>query len=144
MPIAQPKPTRVTPKQNIYLKLLAEHPMRSIELAKKAGVRRAQANYALNNLRAKGLVTTEPTGMRGGSYFYSLSKPYEEMDITITNNRGRKEEVPDVEILYAAILRNGNMTGQGLKAQFHKVFPDRVVGNISNIIMTARQRKLCL
>jgi len=55
----------------------------------------------------------------------------------------RGEPVSDAEILYAAILRNGNMTGQQLIAQFRKVFPEREKYGIKNIVHKARDQKLC-
>lgn len=54
-----------------------------------------------------------------------------------------KKPVPDIEILYAAILRNGNMTGQQLTTQFNKVFPDRNVYGVKNIVLKARVQGLC-
>ena len=55
----------------------------------------------------------------------------------------RRRSVSDSEILYAAILRNGNMTGQQLTTQFRKVFPERGIYGIKNIVHKARVQKLC-
>jgi hypothetical protein len=54
-----------------------------------------------------------------------------------------KSPVSDGEIFYAAILRNGNMTGQQLTTQFIKVFPERGTSGIKNIILRARSQRLC-
>ena len=55
----------------------------------------------------------------------------------------RGKSVSGAEILYAAILRNGNMTGQQLTTQFRKVFPERGKYGIKNIVHKARAQKLC-
>jgi|LGVF01.1.fsa_nt_gb hypothetical protein len=55
----------------------------------------------------------------------------------------RGKSVSNAEILYAAILRNGNMTGQQLTTQFIKVFPERGIYGIKNIISKARAQGLC-
>lgn len=54
-----------------------------------------------------------------------------------------QRSVLDAEILYAAILRNGNMTGQQLTTQFLKVFPERGEYGIKNIVQKARVQGLC-
>lgn len=139
---------RVTAKQNAYLMFLADGAKMAKDFRIEFGVTAKGVNKILCKLRNNGLVWTERAhGTRGNVYNYMLTAPYSELDLIIGDNASGAP-IEDVEVLYAAILRNGFMTGQQLKDQYRKLFPHRSPGAISNIVMTARTkglwgRKLC-
>jgi len=137
--------TRVTTKQNTYLLQLASGPKTTHDLVLSMMVTGASAAKMLKKLCNVGLVESAPqTGGRGRGrvYTHKLTRPYSELNIQVYNVT-IGVPIPDEEIYYAAILRNGCMTGQRLKSQYHKVFPDRTYASIDNVVTKARERELC-
>lgn len=139
-------PTSVTPKQNAYLLQLATGPKTTNDLMEGFSVSRATAGKMLETIRNAGLIETVHTKeAQGNVRIHSLITPYDEMlenGLIVTNYNG-SIPIQDAEILYAAILRNGLLVGQRLKNQYLKVFPNRSPKAIDNIVMMARQRRLC-
>ena len=140
-------PIRVTTKQNEYLLQLATGPKTTNALVLSIMISAESVGRMMRKLSSKGLVESAPqkggkgTG-RGRSYTHKLTSPYSELNLTIYNNVNGSP-IADEEILYAAILRNGLLLGQRLKAQYLKVFPDQTPAAIDNIITTAKKRGLC-
>lgn len=136
--------TKVTERQNEYLLLLKDGPMTTKELSEGVGSSMAAAAKILKKLNNEKLVATRKMRRgRGRSNLHSLTKPYSEMVLEITAN-ATGIPIMEEEILYAAILRNGELIGQRLTNQFSKLYPHRTSKSISNIVMTARRRRLCL
>lgn len=135
--------TKVTAMQEEYLLLLKDGPKTTREISEEVDRSMAAANKVIKKLSTKKLVTVgKKHGGRGLTYLYSLTKPYDEMSLEITANATGKP-IPEEEILYAAILRNASMVGQRLTDQYRKLYPHRTHKSISNIVMTARRRRLC-
>lgn len=136
--------TKITAKQNEYLLLLKEGPQTTRELSEEIGTSMSAAANILRNLRGKKLVTTRKICKgREQANVHSLTKPYSEMVLEISAN-AITVPIQEEEILYAAILRNGTLVGQRLTNQYQKLYPHRTEKSISNIVMTARRRRLCL
>lgn len=135
--------TQITAKQNEYLLLLRDGPKTTRELSKEIDSSMAAAAKILKNLRGKKLVTARKICKgRGQANMHSLTKPYSEMVLEISA-KVTVTPIPEEEILYAAILRNGILVGQRLTNQYQKLYPHRTRKSISNIVMTARKRRLC-
>lgn len=135
--------TKVTELQNEYLLLLKDGPKTTRELADEVDRSMAAANKIIKKLSNKKLVTIgTKQGGRGLTYLYTLTKPYDEMVLEITAN-ATGNPIPEEEILYAAILRNGILVGQRLTDQYQKLYPHRTRKSIGNIVGTARRRRLC-
>ena len=135
----------LTHRQHEYLMKLSEGPHTTRELMLHFGVTINSTYRMLHKLVAKGLVESERMrGVLGNVHIHRLIKPYDTLDLTIKNNCGRNtaRRIPDEEILYAAILRNGDMVGQRLYGQFKRLFPDRSDSSIKNIVGIARIRGL--
>jgi len=136
-------PTRVTTKQNDYLLQLATGPKTTHDLMHSITATAESAGRMMRYLRNKGLIKSAP---QAGSkvYTHKLTRPYPKLNIAIYEYaRAIGAPIREEDILYAAILRNGGMTGQRLKAQYIKVFTDRTPNAIDNIVTIARKRKLC-
>lgn len=133
----------VTHRQHEYLLKLSEGPQTTRDLVLYFGVHDNAAYRMIHKLVAKGLVASERMrGVVGNIHIHRLVKPYDTLDLTIKNCRGgaNPRRIPDVEILYAAILRNGGMVGQRLYGQFRRLFPDRSDSGIKHIVGIARRR----
>lgn len=142
--MTQHPPTQVTSKQNEYLLYLKDGPKTSRDFILEFMVSAPNINKRLGKLQNAGLVqSTRAPGTRGNVHNYELTAPYHDLSLIVVNNNRTGNPILDEEILYAAILRNGLMTGQRLKNQYRKLFPDRTPGAINNIVATARKRRLC-
>ena len=133
----------LTHRQNEYLLKLSAGPHTTRDLVLHFGVTGNAAYRMLHKLVDKGLVESERMqGVLGNIHIHRLTKPYDTLKITIKNNRGgaNPRRIPDEEILYVAILRNGGMVGQRLYGQFRRLFPDRSDSSIKNIVGIARRR----
>lgn len=137
---------QVTNKQNEYLLQLSSGPKTTRDLMLSQMVSMHSAARMIGNLREGGLVqSSKLRGASGNVLEHELIRSYQDLDkdgIKIVNRRNNSD-VPPVEILYVAILRNGFLTGQELINQHLKVFPDRKRGGVSNIIEKAKAEGLC-
>lgn len=142
MQINSEEPIRVTKKQNEYLLQLKDGPKTTNDLMRDIMVSMATAGKIIAKVRDKGLVVSSRVpGVRGKLFEHTLVRPYNELNIVIQN--GTRNQTPEAEILYAAILRNGGLVGQRLSDQFKKVFPHRVkLKSIKHIVDKARNRGL--
>lgn len=135
----------VTHRQHEYLLKLSEGPKTTRELVLHFGVIDNSAYRMIHKLVDKGLVASKRMlGVVGNIHIHRLVKPYDTLDLTIQNCRGggNPRKIPDEEILYAAILRNGALVGQRLYWQFRRLFPDRSDSSIKHIVGIARNRGL--
>lgn len=136
--------TKITAKQNEYLIMLKEGPKTTRELSEEISASMAAAFKILKTLHGKKLVTISAKSKgRERTNIHSLAKPYGEMVLEISA-KATPTPIPEEEILYAAILRNGILVGERLTNQYQKLYPHRTRKAIGNIVMTARRRRLCL
>jgi len=134
----------VTTKQYEYLLQLADGPKTTRDLMLEMMVSMTSIGKIIAKLKEKNLVESvrEPES-RGNTYTHRLITPHSELNLSISKNK-KGTAVTDAEILYAAILRNAGMTGQGLIKQFNIVFPNRAKSTIKKHIVTkARDARLC-
>lgn len=141
----QQDPIKVTTTQNKYLLQLETGPMTTNDLMRALMVSMGAAARMIHNLKKKDLVESMPLRTKGNVSIHKLVTPYQELIkrglIITTKTKGKP--IAEGEILYAAILRNGMMTGQELTTQYNKVFPDRVKNGVSNVVDKARKEGLC-
>lgn len=133
----------VTHRQHEYLLKLSAGPQTTRDLTLHFGVTDNAAYRMIHKLVAKGLVESERMrGVVGNIHIHRLVKPYDTLDLTIKNyhRTSNPRMIPNMEILYAAILRNGGMVGQRLCRQFRRLFPDRSDSSIKHIVGIARRR----
>ena len=136
----------VTPAQVKFLRLLHEcGPMTVKEMAGEMGKSVQYVNQTVLELREKGIIEKTFEGIDPStpilSWKYKLSVPIESVPI---RTRHIPHRISDEEVLYAAILRNGKMTGRELRAQFRAVYPHRSEKSILvNIIPRARRYGWC-
>jgi hypothetical protein len=142
--MTQDTPTRVTTRQNDYLLFLEYGPKTTRDFVLEFMVTTASITKLLGKLRDAGLVKSERAiGTRGNVHNHDLTAPYPELNIIIRNN-ATGATITDDEIIYAAKLRNAGLLGQRLTEAHHRKYPNRTSKAISNIVMTARKRRLCL
>jgi len=138
---------QVTKKQNEYLLKLATGPKTTNEIRMEIMVKMATAGKMINKLKDAGLVeSTRRHDSRGNVLNHRLVTPYKEMvkNGLIITNKTTGTPIREEEILYAAILRNGGLTGRRLTDQFIKVFPRRAKKTIiKHIVTKARLGGLC-
>ena len=136
----------VTPSQIKFLRMLHDHgPMSVNELTDEMGKSKQYVYETMRALCEAGIIEKTYDGVdtttTNLSWNYKLSVPLDSINI---KQRRIPYKIPDEEILYAAILRNGGMTGRELRAQFRTVFPHRSEKTIlASIIPNARHRKWC-
>lgn len=136
---------QVTEKQNKYLLQLAGGPQTTRDLMLSQMVSIHSAGKMIAKLRKDGLVqSAKKRGAIGNIREHKLIKSYQELvkDGIEVVNRSYNAEIPDAEILYVAILRNGLLTGQELVKQHLKIFPDRKPGGVRHIVSKARAMRL--
>ena len=139
---------QVTQGQIKFLRALHEHcPMTTKELASVVKKDLKYTHSVVYALRESGLIERTLEGVyphtKGRmSWKYKLVVPLESIEIKPKGNPSRR--IPDEQILYAAILRNGGLTGHELEDQFQKVYPDRPRSTIhSSVIPKAKRYGWC-
>ncbi len=137
----------VTHRQNSYLRLLDKKPRTTKDLTQEFRVSMPSAGKMITKLKKRNLVeSVRKQESRGNTYTHRMIKPYSELNLIIRNikNNSTGKQITEEEILYAAILRNGGMTGQQLTEQFIKVFPDRSKNSVANnVVCKAKRDGLC-
>ena len=138
----------VTPSQIKFLRALHDRgPMTAKELASMVGKDLKYTHSVVYTLRESGLIErtlegVDPRTKGRVSWRYKLVVPLESVEIKLRSDSSRK--VPDEEIRYVAILRNGGLTGHELEDQFQKVYPHRPETTIrSTIIPRAKRKRWC-
>jgi hypothetical protein len=136
---------KVTENQNRYLLLLEEEPRTTNDFMRELTVTMEAAGRMMRKLKSVGLVKSKKTKGRGNPQEHSLTKPYAEIVEKGLSIRAKATGplVTDQEVRYAAELRNAGMTGQELTAQHRKVYPDRAMNGVSNVVDKARKKGLC-
>lgn len=137
---------RVTPRQNECLLALKGGPKTSRELQPIMKISVNSIGKVLKKLREKKILKAiRMPKAHGNTLHYALIKPYDQMltDGMEITKVTKGTQIVAGEIFYAAILRNAGMTGQELTGQYNKVYPERAINGISNIIDKARKRGLC-
>ena len=137
---------QVTQGQIKFLRALYEHgPMTAKELASVVKKDRKYTHSVVYALRTLGVIERTLEGVdidphkRGRlSWRYKLVVPLESIEIKPKGDLSRR--VPDEEILYVAILRNGGLTGHELEDQFQKVYPNRPKATIRSTIIPRAKR----
>ena len=140
---------KVTPSQIKFLRLLHDSgPLTARELA--SGIEKSiqYIHEIICSLREGGIIEKTFEGIdmntKGRlSWKYKLSVPIDSLSIKTRQTSQPSRRISDEEILYVAILRNAEMTGQELRTQFNSVYPNRSRGSIMNIITKARQKRWC-
>ena len=136
----------VTPAQVKFLHLLYERgPMTVKEISSVLEKSIQYVNQTILELREKEIIEKTFEGIDPStpilSWKYKLSVP---LDSVAIRTRHIPHRISDEEVLYAAILRNGKMTGRELRAQFRAVYPHRSEKSILvNIIPRARRYGWC-
>lgn len=153
------EPTRVTNRQDEYLKQLSTGPKTTRDLLLALMVSGKSVNKMLKKLRDAGMISKRKC-IQGNTHVYALITPYADMNIVvITGNRGSGRafhaKIPKEEILYAAELRNPlysesgvmirpGLLGRRLIEEYHKKYPNRLAITVLNtIVPIAKRRKLC-
>ena len=115
---------RVTPKQNEYLRELANGQKTTRDLVLHFMVTATSVAKTLTRLRNAGLVRSTQRHGRGNAHVHELTTPYSELNIVVMPGRGGvPTPVPDIEVIYVAKLRNplynerGEMSRPGLTGQ---------------------------
>ena len=141
---------QVTQGQIKFLRALHEHgPMTAKELASVVKKDRKYTHSVVYALRESGVIERTLEGVdidphkRGRlSWRYKIAVPLESIEIKPKGNPSRR--IPDEELMYAAILRNGGLTGHELQDQFRILYPHRSRKTImTNILPKARQKGWC-
>jgi len=137
---------RVTPKQNALLKELSSGPKTRKDLAAALLTSTHSVAKLLKRLRDAELIhSSKLQGARRNVHVYELVVPYPEMNLIVSTYKGGGigRMVSDEEVLYAAILRNAGLTGQGIGEIYLKKYPERTQNGIKNIVLKARRQGLC-
>lgn len=127
----------ITYNQNEYLKQLSTGSKTTADLMSSMGVTAPSVIGVMARLKKMKMITTPKIANKR---HYALTSSYDDL---IKKAKAESPKPIDEEVLYVAMLRNGNLTGQELVAQFNKVFPERNMVRVDYQIAKARRQKLC-
>ena len=134
----------VTPRQNEYLKELADGSKTTQDLVFAFEVSAKSISRMICILRDKGLVESRlaPATGRGGTRIYSLTRSYAELvgEGLKVVARTPHRRISEAELQYATELREAGMVGQRLVEAHHKRFPERKAAGVRHIIEIVRKR----
>ena len=139
---------QATRGQRKFIRALHDHgPMTAKELASAVESKYKYTLFVVHALHEAGLIEKtleglDPSRDKRLAWRYKLAVPLESIEIKPQLNPSRR--IPDEEVRYVAILRNGGMTGHELEDQFQKVYPDRPRSTIrSSVIPKAKRKGWC-
>ena len=128
-----------------YLLEIVDGPKTTGDLVLSQMVSANSCSKAMKKLRGLGLVRSEQVpGRRGRTFRHSVVGDYEvwkeRIKIEFTSC---PSPISEGEVLYAALLKNGGLTGWELVAQYQVVFPHKSRAAIDHIKSMASRRRLC-
>ena len=135
---------RVTPKQDTLLKELSSGPKTRKDLAAALLISTNSVDKHLKKLRDAELIhSSKLRSASGNAHVYKLAAPYQKLNLIVGTYSTTRHKILDEEVLYAAILRNAGLTGQGIGEIYLKKYPERTQNGIKNIVLKARRQGLC-
>lgn len=140
------QPIEVTPRQNEYLRELADGPKTTQDLVLSRMVSAKSVGKMIKILRDKGLVLSAaiPTH-RGNPQRYRLVKSYPMLvldGLTVVATT-KHNTIPNIELYYAAGLRTGGLIGQRLIVAHQRLFPERNANGVRHVVEKAVKKGLC-